>query len=74
MNLLEVIVKKLEIELSYPEQQLVTQGDVSNECMYFVEKGECSVMVKDKVGLESGAKKVRTLFPGDHFGVTSSSN
>lgn len=39
--------------------------------MYFVQKGDCSVFVQDKIGLEAGVKRVRSLFPGDHFGEVS---
>ncbi len=37
--------------------------------MYFIQLGECTVYVSDKIGLESGVKEVRTLYTGDHFGV-----
>ena len=37
--------------------------------MYFIQSGECSVIVYDKIGLDSGMKEVRRLYTGDHFGV-----
>lgn len=36
--------------------------------MFFIQSGECFVMVQDKIGLESGNRKIRNLFAGDHFG------
>ena len=40
-----------------------------NDCIFFLEKGECVVKVKDKQKLRNSDKKVRTLYPGDYFGV-----
>lgn len=59
----------LEIKLEAPENEIVKQGSDEIDSMYFVQKGECSVYVQDKIGLEAGIKKVRVLFAGDHFGV-----
>ena len=42
--------------------------------MFFIQSGECSVMVQDKIGLESGIKRVRVLYSGDHFGVSNHSS
>ena len=39
--------------------------------MYFVQQGECNVIIKDKVGLNQGKKQVRKLFVGDYFGEVS---
>ena len=36
--------------------------------MYFLEKGECEVRVKDKQKLRNTDKPVRNLYPGDYFG------
>lgn len=36
--------------------------------MYFIEKGECIVKVKDKKKLRNAEKVVRYLYPSDHFG------
>ena len=69
--MLDQIVKKLEIELASPEFEILKQGSDDTNTMYFVQRGECNVMVSDKIGLESGIKRVRTLYPGDHFGVIS---
>jgi len=39
--------------------------------MFFIQSGECSVIIQDKIGLESGIKQVRLLYGGDHFGEVS---
>lgn len=36
--------------------------------MYFIEKGECIVKVKDKKKLRNAEKVVRYLYPSDYFG------
>lgn len=38
--------------------------------MYLVQRGICYVNINDKVGLDAGLKRVRILYPGDHFGVS----
>jgi signal-transduction protein with cAMP-binding, CBS, and nucleotidyltransferase domain len=70
-KMLELIVNRLEIQLAAPENEIVRQGSEENDSMYFVQKGECSVQVQDKIGLDAGIKRVRTLYAGDHFGVRS---
>jgi len=37
--------------------------------MFFLAKGDCVVMIKDKVHDGHEELKHRTLLPGDHFGV-----
>jgi len=66
--LLHKIVHDLEIKLAFPENEIVKQGSDELDYMYIVQKGECNVHVLDKIGLENGFKRVRTLYPGDHFG------
>ena len=63
------IISNLDISLHAPENVIVQQGSDECDYMYFVQRGECQVIVHDKVGLDSGVKKVRYLYPGDHFGV-----
>ncbi|CDW89695.1 UNKNOWN [Stylonychia lemnae] len=73
-QMLEDIVQKLEISLHAPENEIIKQGsdDPENQLnMYFVQRGVCQVFVNDKVGLDSGVKRVRLLYPGDHFGEVS---
>jgi len=36
--------------------------------MFFIERGECIVTINDKDKMRNKSKKVRTLYPGDHFG------
>lgn len=36
--------------------------------MFFIERGECIVQINDKDKMRNKSKKVRTLYPGDHFG------
>lgn len=38
--------------------------------MYFLAKGDCVVLVKDRVFDGHEEIKHRTLLPGDHFGVS----
>lgn len=70
LKMLGYMVERLEIALVEPENQIVKQGSEDIDKLYFVQKGECNVNVMDKIGLENGLKRVRSLFPGDHFGVS----
>ncbi len=74
-EIIDFFVKKLEIKLVSPEHELVKQGcdDAAENdlALYFVQKGDCSALVHNKIGLEVGNKKTRTLYPGDHFGEIS---
>ncbi len=40
-----------------------------NSFMFFIAKGDCVVMIKDKVSDGHEELKHRSLLPGDHFGV-----
>ena len=76
--IIRFVVKKLKIELTKPEQVLINQGeeldaDHTKNFMYFLTKGECEVKVKDRQKLKEEDLRVRTLYPGDHFGVSSPS-
>lgn len=64
------IVDKLGIDLQEPEKEIVKQGSEDAHLMYFVQKGQCDVLVQDKIGSDSGLKRVRSLISGDHFGVS----
>jgi hypothetical protein len=67
------IVKRLKVELATPEQIFVSQDDeVTEETshMFFLAKGDCVVMIKDRVAEGHEELKHRTLLPGDHFGVS----
>ena len=39
--------------------------------MYFLAKGDCVVLIKDRVFDGHEEIKHRSLLPGDHFGVSS---
>jgi hypothetical protein len=46
------VVKRLQVELATPESVFVAQDDeltLDNSYMYFISKGDCNVMIKDKV-------------------------
>ena len=45
----------------------LTEG---NDYMYFIAKGDCVVMIKDRVAEGHEDIKHRSLLPGDHFGVS----
>lgn len=70
-SLIKHLSRKFNIFLASPENEIVKQGEEDQEGMFFIQSGECQVMVQDKIGLESGIKKVRNLFTGDHFGEVS---
>ncbi|CDW83695.1 cyclic nucleotide-binding protein [Stylonychia lemnae] len=61
LKLIDIIVKNLEIQLESPENEIVKQGSDDTEAMYFVQKGDCSVLVQDKIGLEAGIKREVSL-------------
>lgn len=42
--------------------------------MFFVQKGDCTVRVKDRINDIIEERDVRILNPGDHFGVNISSS
>lgn len=69
--LIHTLSKRLDIVLASPEVEIVKQGIEDDEGMFFIQSGECSVVVQDKIGLESGNKLVRLLYKGDHFGEIS---
>lgn len=68
------VVKRLQVELATPESVFVSQNDaVTREtaCMFFIAKGDCNVIIKDKVNNDAVEELLhRSLLPGDHFGVT----
>lgn len=66
---IQSLAQKFGIFLASPENEICKQGEDDGKGMYFIQLGECSVFVQDKVGLESGVKEVRKLTAGDHFGV-----
>ena len=65
------VVKRLTVELATPEDVFVAQDDSyeQNNNMYFIAKGDCVVIVKDR--LKDGVVEVKhaSLNPGNHFGV-----
>lgn len=66
------VVKRLQVELATPESVFVSQDDEltpENSYMYFIAKGDCNVMIKDKVNDVFEEIQHRSLLPGDHFGV-----
>jgi len=60
--------------LKTPESTLCAQDEElskENDEIYFIAKGKCKVIVKDKFEDRFEEKVVRVLEPGDHFGVSS---
>ncbi|CDW87072.1 cyclic nucleotide-binding protein [Stylonychia lemnae] len=73
-SIMNFIVKRLKVELATPEQIFVSQDDEVTEdtCyMFFLAKGDCVVMIKDRVQDGHEEIKHRSLLPGDHFGEIS---
>lgn len=73
-SVIQYIVRKLEILLTIPEDEVVIQGKMltgaeKEICMYFIAKGEFNVFVQAQVYTQP--IKVRTLSIGDHFGEIS---
>lgn len=67
------VVKRLEVELTTPEYVFMSQDeeiDDTNHYMFFVQKGDCTVKVKDRINDIIEERNVRILNPGDHFGVS----
>lgn len=42
--------------------------------MYFLAKGDCVVLIKDRVFNGHEEIKHRSLLPGDHFGVSTNTS
>lgn len=65
-----MILPHLEIQFSNPEEVIIAQGDeiFPDSFMYFIEKGQCAVSVKDKHKLRNQEKPVRLLGGGRNFG------
>ena len=62
----------MEVELTTPEFSFFNLDDEYSEetCyLYFIQKGDCKVFVKDNVDENTIEVVVRDLNPGDHFGV-----
>ena len=69
---LRFLVKRMEVELTTPEFAFFNVDDDYSEdtcCMYFIQKGDCKVLVKDNVDENTVEVTVRDLYPGDLFGV-----
>mmetsp|Transcript_4558 Transcript_4558/g.6900 ORF Transcript_4558/g.6900 Transcript_4558/m.6900 type:complete len:206 (+) Transcript_4558:1529-2146(+) len=70
-EVVENIIKRMETDLKTPEQKLVEQ-DASVEAaidhMFFIAKGKCKVIIRDKFEDRYEEKLVNQLGPGDHFG------
>jgi CRP-like cAMP-binding protein len=61
----------LDIQLASPEYEIVKQGSNDGHGMFFIQTGECSDIIEEKIGLESSIKQIRLLYGGDHFGEIS---
>lgn len=70
-KMIKYMVKYVEVSIQAPESEIIQQGSEDCSHMYFVQRGICYVNINDKVGLDVGLKRVRILYPGDHFGVSS---
>lgn len=50
---IDFMIKRFDVELTTPEYAFVTQEEVlteENMNMFFLAKGDCNVLVKDKIG------------------------
>ena len=68
------IVKRMDTMLKTPETVLIKQDEEltkDNDEIYFIAKGKCNVLVKDKFTDRSEEKICRILDAGDHFGEIS---
>uniref|UniRef100_A0A7S3CT47 Cyclic nucleotide-binding domain-containing protein n=1 Tax=Strombidium rassoulzadegani TaxID=1082188 RepID=A0A7S3CT47_9SPIT len=68
------IVKRMDTMLKTPESILCAQDEEitkDNEEIYFIAKGKCQVIVKDKFEDRFEEKVARILDPGSHFGEIS---
>ena len=67
--LLDVLLVSLGVDLKPPDDEVVKQDDEFEESgetpMYFINTGECKVLVRDHNGREL---EMRKLHEGDHFG------
>jgi CRP-like cAMP-binding protein len=73
-EVIQFVVRKLEIMLTIPEDEVVVQnkmltGEEKEVCMYFIAKGEFNVFVQAQVFTQP--TKFNTLSIGDHFGEIS---
>lgn len=68
MDIVSLVVRRLQIQLSGPSDIIIRQGDEDQD-MYFVAKGDSFVSVKDTRTKEH--KNFKKLVPGDHFGEMS---
>lgn len=65
------IVKRMDTVLNTPEFVLCKQDDpitAEHDDIYFIAKGKCKVLVRDKFTDRFEEKQVRTLEAGSHFG------
>ena len=67
-DFMQMLVSKLGICLSVPEEEIISQGDEGLD-MFFLCKGDCVVVIKHDTGLISVLPKLITI--GDHFGEIS---
>jgi len=72
-EVIENIIKRMETDLKTPEQKLVEQDQEieplsPHDQMFFIAKGKCKVVIRDKFEDRYEEKIVNVLGPGDHFG------
>jgi CRP-like cAMP-binding protein len=68
------IVKRMDTMLHTPEFFICHQDEeliTSNDDIYFIAKGKCNVLIRDKFGDRQEQKMIRVLEPGMHFGEIS---
>ena len=66
----------MDILLKIPEHNFCLQNEKfekngPNDCLIFIAKGKCKVLVEDTFGERKEEKEVRILGSGDHFGDIS---
>jgi len=68
------IVKRMDTVLNTPEYVLCSQDEeitTENDEMFFIARGKCKVIVRDKFTDRFEDKNIRTLESGSHFGEIS---
>lgn len=74
VSVLDFVVRRFEVELTTPEHLFMAQEEeltTENHNMFFIAKGDCDVWIKDKIGEVYEDDRHATLYPGDHFGVST---
>lgn len=67
LDFIYTLINYFEDEITLPGDYVCKKGDIGRE-MFFILKGEASVLIPDFPGVPLGEKLIKIMGAGDHFG------